>query len=526
MKKLSMIVTLSLLIPLFLSPMSAGAEFREMRLSVSDYPQMNTRIYGGLVVWEDYRNDPYGGYMGSGIGNPDIYLYNISSRREIAICTQYSGDGGRYSAQQNPDIWENLVVWEDWRNGNADIYIYDLGDPDQPQNGTRLTFSAENQVAPRIWGHYVVWIDYRNGLDGDIYAYDLSVDSDGDGIPNWKDAPYGAGEASFAIFPICENIYEQRDVDISGNIVVWKDYRNDIGDSNRDIYAYDLSERREFQVTSEPHNQFQPAVYGDTVVWVDMRDGFPSIYGKNLSSGEEFRLYDSENPQRYPDIWRDRVVWVETVNGTDVIRTGTLGGDQKTLVSEKWNQRFSAISSLGVAWTDGRHTFQDQYGRTVVVWSAYFLRTSNSPPSIVEITVEPGKLALDEETNLTITAKISDPDGDNITVYVVSELTGKLTMYDDGLHGDGMAGDGIYGIIAAVKPEKAGDFSIEVVAGDEYNATSHYTWNMEVEGEKNPFYVLWGILAIIIVFLILALFVYLIRKKTNKEMEEEEEKKK
>ncbi len=524
MKKISVIVALSLLIPVFLSPTAAGAEFTEVRLSVSDRPQMNTRIYGGLVVWEDYRNDPYGGYMGPGIGNPDIYIYNLSSGSEMAVCTQRSGDGGRNSAQQNPDIWENLVVWEDWRNGNADIYIYDLSDPGQQQNGTQLTFDSENQVKPRIWGHYVVWIDYRNGLDGDIYAYDLSVDSDGDGVPNWKDEPYGAGEASFAIVPVCENIYEQRDVDIWENTVVWKDYRNDIGDSNRDIYAYDLSEKRELQITSEPHNQFQPAIYGDTVVWVDMRDGTPAIYGKNLSSGEEFRLYESENPQRYPDIWDDSVVWVETVNNTDIIRLGSLEGDSRVLVSEEWNQRFPAISSLGVAWTDGRHDFKDQYGRTVVIWSAYFLRISNSPPTIAEITVEPEKLTVGKEANLTITARITDPDGDNITVYVSSELLGKTPMYDDGAHGDGAADDGIYGLIAVVEPEKEGKLYFDIVAGDEYNATAHSSLNVTVEGEKNPIYVLLGVLAIIIVFLVLAVFVYVIRKKTDRDMEEEDKK--
>jgi beta propeller repeat protein len=33
------------------------------------------------------------------------------------------------AVQRSPAIWGDRVVWEDYRNGNADIYLYEAGAP-------------------------------------------------------------------------------------------------------------------------------------------------------------------------------------------------------------------------------------------------------------------------------------------------------------------------------------------------------------------------------------------------------------
>ncbi len=43
--------------------------------------QVEPVIYGDYIVWTDYRND-----NGSGL-NSDIYLYDLSTHQERAICT-------------------------------------------------------------------------------------------------------------------------------------------------------------------------------------------------------------------------------------------------------------------------------------------------------------------------------------------------------------------------------------------------------------------------------------------------------
>jgi beta propeller repeat protein len=70
-------------------------------------------VSGNIIVWGDNRN-----------GNWDIYAYDLASGKEFPVCT----DPG---PQDNPKISGNMIVWDDWRhdNGtrtNCDIYGYDM----------------------------------------------------------------------------------------------------------------------------------------------------------------------------------------------------------------------------------------------------------------------------------------------------------------------------------------------------------------------------------------------------------------
>jgi len=60
-------------------------------------------------VWRDYRN-----------GNWDIYGYDLSTSTEFPICINLND-------QWDPVVYGDLVVWWDHRNGNWDIYGAKLG---------------------------------------------------------------------------------------------------------------------------------------------------------------------------------------------------------------------------------------------------------------------------------------------------------------------------------------------------------------------------------------------------------------
>ena len=53
------------------------------------------RIYEDKIVWEDYRNEDW-----------DIYMYDLTTNKEMPICT-VKGE------QASPDIYENRIVWHD-----------------------------------------------------------------------------------------------------------------------------------------------------------------------------------------------------------------------------------------------------------------------------------------------------------------------------------------------------------------------------------------------------------------------------
>jgi TolB protein len=65
---------------------------------------MEPAIDGNLVVWADSRN-----------GNHDIYGYDLAKGVEFPI---YVGPGDQYF----PAVSGNLVVWESDLNGNVNIY--------------------------------------------------------------------------------------------------------------------------------------------------------------------------------------------------------------------------------------------------------------------------------------------------------------------------------------------------------------------------------------------------------------------
>ncbi|MEK6871867.1 MAG: hypothetical protein AABX16_03100, partial [Nanoarchaeota archaeon] len=165
------------------------------------YNQQNPAIYGDKIVWQDGRN-----------GNYDIYLYDLSTNTERQITSDPS-------YQFYPAIYEDKIVWEDDRNNknekdniyDLDIYLYDLS----TNTERRITTNAYNQQNPAIYGDKIVWSDYRNGND-DIYLYDLSTNTEK---------------------RITTNAYNQQNPDIYGDKIVWDDNRNII----EDIYLYDLS---------------------------------------------------------------------------------------------------------------------------------------------------------------------------------------------------------------------------------------------------------------------------------------------
>ena len=94
-------------------------------------------IYGDRIVWQDNRN-----------GNFDIYMYNLSTSKETQITTNES-------IQWCPSIYGDRIVWTDMRNGNwdiADIYMYDLSTSKE----TQITTNKSDRAYPVIYGDKIV----------------------------------------------------------------------------------------------------------------------------------------------------------------------------------------------------------------------------------------------------------------------------------------------------------------------------------------------------------------------------------
>jgi len=72
------------------------------------------------------------------------------------------------------DCSDNILAWCDGRNGNSDIYTYDL----VAGNEEWVCEETHTQEHARIGGGIVAWTDYRNddgSYNGDIFGYDTST---------------------------------------------------------------------------------------------------------------------------------------------------------------------------------------------------------------------------------------------------------------------------------------------------------------------------------------------------------------
>jgi TolB protein len=186
--------------------------------------------------------------------NSDIYLYDSAADPKISRITDNS------SNQVLPAVWGDKIVWQDNRNGNWDIYLYD-GNTEK-----RITTNQKDQFYPKISDHTIVWEDWRSG-NGDIYMCNI----------NKRDKHSNA----FIEKPVCVATGSQLDPAIHDDTIVWEDNRR----GNWDIYMYQLDEEDEGEVSvvcKAAGDQYFPAVYDDKVVWTDYRNGNEDIYMKEI----------------------------------------------------------------------------------------------------------------------------------------------------------------------------------------------------------------------------------------------------
>jgi len=158
-----------------------------------------------------------------------LFAQNFSSHFEISAAMGYQGYA---QVAYNTNANEYLVVWEDNRNGNTDIYGQFVKSDGtlKGENFPICTVSGD-----QYWPHLdfdpfnnrflIVFEDWRNASNGDIRG--IFVNYDG----SFYDAP--SSDATDHTFPICSNSANIYTCSVAFNfvdkryLVVWGDFRND-----------------------------------------------------------------------------------------------------------------------------------------------------------------------------------------------------------------------------------------------------------------------------------------------------------
>ncbi|MEN6309160.1 MAG: hypothetical protein ABFD91_15545 [Anaerohalosphaeraceae bacterium] len=114
-------------------------------------------IYRSTIVWQD-------NYWGDNdIAAADVWRRNEPEQHTLSSLTL---------DQTSPATDGKYVVWqEDFGAGDVDLYGADISNPDQPVE-LLISDAAGSQINASLSGHLVVWQDNRNG-NWDIYGFNL-----------------------------------------------------------------------------------------------------------------------------------------------------------------------------------------------------------------------------------------------------------------------------------------------------------------------------------------------------------------
>ncbi len=313
------------------------------------------------VVWQDNRD-----------GNWEIYAKRSTDFGSIWGADTRLTNNPSYS--ESPSVAASgsyiHVAWEDYRDGNDEIYYKRSTDDGLSwSTDTRLTNNNAESLRPSAAASgsmvHVVWWDYRDGYH-EIYTK-RSTDSGA----SWGPDTRLTNDPASSYFP---------SVAASGSNVhvVWGDYR----DGNMEIYSKcstndGLSWGADTRLTNDSAISYYPsvAVSGSNVhlVWNDNRDGNYEIYTKRstdsgASWGTDTRLTNNSALSYYPSVAASgsnvHLVWNDNRDGNEEIYTkrstdsgASWGADTRLTNNGAWSYLPSAAASgsnIHVVWEDGR----------------------------------------------------------------------------------------------------------------------------------------------------------------------------
>lgn len=188
---------------------------------------------------------------------------------------------------------------------------------------------------------------------------------------------------------------EQRTPAISGSLVVWEDNRQSCPTCERDIRGKDLASETEFVVANGPVDQAEPAIWQQTVVWVEHDGAGARLISKNLATQATSVIVAVRvgTTISNPAITDNAVVWVEQTAEAKLVHSVIYAYDRtakttKVIARSNWSGLQIAVSGQHVVWNDPRlwvadlatgtaSILEDEFttaptiSGNVVVWSAH-----------------------------------------------------------------------------------------------------------------------------------------------------------
>lgn len=132
----------------------------EFTIAALEADQQAPAVFRNNVVWEDHY------YPDSDLFVSDVWQRNNPVSHAVSL--------GEDIDEERPAVWGDIAVWQERTGGQEDIWAADVSDPENPRRFA-VCQEAHSQTNPDVGDNLVVWQDFRNGHDWDIYGYNLTT---------------------------------------------------------------------------------------------------------------------------------------------------------------------------------------------------------------------------------------------------------------------------------------------------------------------------------------------------------------
>ena len=431
---------------------------------------------GAIITWVDFRNDPnelvadiYAQRVNSNGNN--VWLNNGKSvcndaADQTAPVLTADGNGG------------TIITWQDWRNGNRDIYaqrIDSSGNILWTSNGVSVAIKNSHQQGPRIvsdgaQGAVIVWEDSING-NWDIFAQRIN----NNGVTQWT-------SGGIAVCTATGNQVNPKIVaDAGGSVyIVWQDRRNG---NDYDVYCQKLNSAGAVQwtangvaVSTATNSQINPKITLDNsgaviIAWQHFNTGVGyDVYAQRLNSAGALQ-------------------WTTTG-----IQVCALNGNQSAIDVTSENVTDGAI----ISWKDGRNTNVNIYCQKVDLsgnrmWTSNGVLVSNAArnqinPNIVGDGSGGGIITWQDSLGGIWDVYAQHISSSGSVVWTSGGVA--VGIATDNQTGPKNISDGSGGSIFSFQDKRSGDFDIYAykIAGDSVTGIDHTaTFKNDISVFPNPF---------------------------------------
>jgi beta propeller repeat protein len=150
-------------------------------------------------------------------------------------------------------------------------------------------------------------------------------------------------------------------------------------------FAVPVLSTTETRLTANSADQYDPAISGDHVVYLDLRGYDSDIWCYDLSTGQEFPVTTARGDQQLPDISGDRIVYADYTS-FDVWLYDIVAGTTTNLTAGSDAPALDpAIGQDIVAWIDMRDGNQEIYAESLTTGEVRRLSNDPAPDTMVRV---------------------------------------------------------------------------------------------------------------------------------------------